>query len=68
MDVRSQDYKSKKIADKMNTTLGMKMSKGNDKKKNTAKDTQNFYRDCIIFPKIYVQSITKVTKQKDLSM
>lgn len=36
--------------------------------KNTAKDTQNFYRDCIIFPKIYVQSITKVTKQKELSM
>ncbi len=46
----------------MNTTHGIK----NDK--NTAKDTQNFYWDCIIFPKIYVQSITKVTKQKELSM
>lgn len=46
----------------MNTTQDLK----NDK--NTAKDTQKFYRDCIIFPKIYVQSITKVTKQKELSM
>ena len=25
---------------------------------------KNFYRDCIIFQKIYVQSITKITKQK----
>lgn len=31
-------------------------------------EAQNFYRDCIIFPKIFVQSITKVTKQKELSM
>lgn len=38
------------------------------KKKNTATEAQNFYRDCIIFPKIFVQSITKVTKQKELSM
>jgi len=45
----------------------MKMSQSKDEK-NTAKDIHNFYRDCIIFPKIYVQSITKVTKQKELSM
>lgn len=29
---------------------------------------QNFYRDCTVFPKIYVQSITKVTNQKELSI
>lgn len=36
--------------------------------KRNNQQTHSFYRDCNIFPKIYVQSSTKVTKQTELSI